>query len=176
MQTESLSLSLIAKEALALIDEEGLPAFSTRKLGARLGVEAMALYHHFPNKHLLTRWVANLLRSQIALPPADLGWRSWLGQAARNQRAVTLAHPNAFPILVEHRADEDDQLHRGQRRVLEEAGLTPAEAARAARIVNAFITGALDTELAHPADGAATFERGLIMLFDGIAKQVQRVR
>jgi len=176
MQPTVLTLPAIAKEALALIDEEGLTAFSTRKLGARLGVEAMSLYHHVPSKHLLTRWVANHLRAQIAIPPADLGWRSWLGQAARNTRAVVLAHPNAFPILIEHKPDEDDPLHRRQRRVLEDTGLTSPEAARTARIVNAFIVGALDCEIAHPAEGAATFERGLIMLFDGIAKQIQRVR
>ncbi len=171
-----LSKSAIAAAALALIDEEGLESFSTRKLGARLGVEAMALYHHFPSKKLLGDWVAASLRNQVALPPADLGWRSWFGQAARNWRAMALAHPNAFPLLLAHMPGEDDALFRGQCRMLTLAGLAPPDAARTARIVNAFVTGAVQEEIADPAGGAGVFERGLVMVFDGIARSLQRTR
>ena len=169
----TLTKSAIAQEALALIDSEGLPAFSTRKLGTRLGVEAMALYHHFPSKHLLIAEVAATVRAQIPLPPADLGWRSWLGQAARSWRATGLAHPHAVPLLIAHPA-EDDPLFAGQCRVLETAGLTPHEARRAARLIAAFATGAVQNEIAQPEDAPAIFERGLVMLLDGIAKQIQR--
>jgi AcrR family transcriptional regulator len=169
----TLTKPAIAEEAHALIDSEGLPAFSTRKLGTRLGVEAMALYHHFPSKHLLTAEVAATVRAQIPLPPADLGWRSWLGQAARSWRATALAHPNAFPLLIAYPA-EDDLLFAGQCRALETAGLTPHEARRAARLIAAFATGAVQNEIAQPEDAPAIFERGLVMLLDGIAKQIQR--
>jgi AcrR family transcriptional regulator len=173
---QTLTKSLIAGEALALIDAEGLDAFSTRKLGTRLGVEAMALYHHFPSKHLLTAEIAATLRAQIPLPPADLGWRSWLGQAARSWRAMVLAHPNAVPLLIAHPADEGDALSAAQRHVLETAGLTPHDATRAARLLAAFVTGAVQSEIAQPEDAPAIFERGLVMLLDGIAKQIQRAR
>jgi AcrR family transcriptional regulator len=173
VSAETLTKSAIASEALALIDTKGLDAFSTRKLGARLGVEAMALYHHFPSKHLLTADVAATLRAQIPLPPADFGWRSWLGQAARSWRATALAHPHAVPLLIAH-PTEDDPLFAGQCRVLETAGLTPHEARRAARLIAAFVTGAVQSEIAQPEDAPAIFERGLVMLLDGIAKQIQR--
>jgi AcrR family transcriptional regulator len=173
---QTLTKSLIATEALALIDAEGLDAFSTRKLGARLGVEAMALYHHFPSKHLLTAEIAATLRAQIPLPPPDLGWRSWLGQAARNWRAMALAHPNAVPLLVAHPAREDDPLSAAQCHILEAAGLTPHDATRATRLIAAFVTGAVQSEIAQPEDAPAIFERGLVMLLDGIARQIQRAR
>lgn len=175
MSAQTLTKSVIAEEALALIDAEGLDAFSTRKLGARLGVEAMALYHHFPSKHLLTRSIAASLRAQVPLPPSDLGWRSWLGQAARSWRAMALAHPNAVPLLVAHAA-EHDALFPAQCRVLETAGLTPHDASRAARMIAVFVTGAVQSEIAWSEDAPAIFERGLVMLLDGIAKQIQRAR
>lgn len=170
-----LTKSAISANALALIDAEGLDAFSTRKLGARLGVEAMALYHHFPSKQLLAAGVAALLQSQVAIPPDDLGWRSWLGQAARNWRAMALAHPKAFPLLAAHLA-KDGALFEGQCRVLAAAGLGPADAARAAHIANAFVLGSVQGEIADPAAMAGVFERGLVMVFDGIAKSIQRAR
>ncbi len=172
----TLSKSAIATAALALIDEAGLESFSTRKLGVRLGVEAMALYHHFPSKKLLGDWVAASLRSQVPLPPGDLGWRSWLGQAARGWRAMALAHSNAFPLLLAHPANEEDELFAGQCRVLADAGLSQQEAARTARIVSAFVTGAVQQEIADPPGGVGVFERGLVMVFDGIAKSLQRAR
>jgi len=39
-----LSHEAIRAAALRLIDDDGLDAFSTRKLGAALGCEAMAIY------------------------------------------------------------------------------------------------------------------------------------
>ncbi len=39
---------------LELIEADGLEAFSTRKLAAKLGCEAMSIYHYFPSKaHLM---------------------------------------------------------------------------------------------------------------------------
>ena len=46
---EPLSRERIAQAALALIDRVGVEGCSMRRLGAELGVEAMALYHHRAN-------------------------------------------------------------------------------------------------------------------------------
>ena len=54
---EPLTRERIVEAALAVVEAEGLAAFSTRKLGERLGCEAMSIYHHFPSKqHLLGKW------------------------------------------------------------------------------------------------------------------------
>ncbi|MBN9576941.1 MAG: helix-turn-helix transcriptional regulator, partial [Alphaproteobacteria bacterium] len=70
-------------QALALIDEAGLDGFSIRKLGARLGVEPMALYHHFPSRPAVLAAVAARVLAAAPLPAVDGGWRGWCGQAAR---------------------------------------------------------------------------------------------
>jgi AcrR family transcriptional regulator len=50
---EPLSRERIIAAAVELLDERGLEGFTMRALGERLGVEAMAIYHYFPNKQML---------------------------------------------------------------------------------------------------------------------------
>ena len=55
MPREPLSVTRIVDAARRRIDAEGLDALSMRKLGADLGVEAMALDKHVPDKDDLVR-------------------------------------------------------------------------------------------------------------------------
>mgnify|MGYP001113890453 FL=1 len=194
MPARILSQSLIVDQALALIDEAGLDGFSIRKLGARLGVEPMALYHHFPSRPAVLAAVAARVLAAAPLPAVDGGWRGWCGQAARGFRAAVLAHPATFPLLAARAGDEEAPLFLAQTRVLTAAGFPVTEATRFAHILNAFLLGAVGTEIAAAAravpgkvcsgfpSGTATeqkssshgvFERGLIMLFDGIQRALQ---
>src|SRR6185312_16366207 len=45
-----LTRSTVCHEALGLVDAEGLEALTMRRLAARLGCEAMSLYHHVRDK------------------------------------------------------------------------------------------------------------------------------
>ncbi len=55
---EPLSRERIITAALELVDAEGLEGLTMRALGRRLGVEAMAIYHYFPNKSALLEAMA----------------------------------------------------------------------------------------------------------------------
>jgi AcrR family transcriptional regulator len=168
---KTLTSDAIATAALALIDDEGLEAFSTRKLGARLGVEAMALYHHFSSKQVLLDRVAVKLLESVPLPTDEtLGWRAWMGQAARSFRSAGLAHSNAFPLLSRTVPVSDAAL-----RVLGTAGFSDRDAARMARVMAAFLNGVVLAEIADPVAMDGVFERGLIIVLDGIARSLQRV-
>ena len=59
-RTESLGLPEVRRTATELLDEVGVEGLSMRALGARLGVEAMSLYHHVPNKEALLDEVVEL--------------------------------------------------------------------------------------------------------------------
>lgn len=76
-----LTRDRIVQSALGLARHEGLSGVSMRKLAQELGVEAMSLYHHVPNKRALLILMAD--RSLAGLVPADpsLPW---------SQRLVTL--------------------------------------------------------------------------------------
>ena len=61
----------ILQAAIDFIDESGLAALTMRRLGASLGVEAMALYRYVPGREDLldgVRWYRALLDG---LPPTD---------------------------------------------------------------------------------------------------------
>ena len=98
---ERLNRDRILKAALALIDRDGLDAFSMRRLGAECGVEAMSLYNHFPNKDELLKGVTGVILREIELP--DLRRQNWvdaLRSGFHSYRRVLLSHPNVIPLMT----------------------------------------------------------------------------
>ena len=100
---EPLTRERIVDAALALVEEAGLAAFSTRKLGERLGCEAMSIYHHFPSKqHLLDALVAHAIASvEVPEPGPDLEAR--IRASLASYRAMARRWPALFPLVAVHR-------------------------------------------------------------------------
>ncbi|MEO8452001.1 MAG: TetR family transcriptional regulator, partial [Gemmatimonadota bacterium] len=61
----ALTRERILDAALAAVDRDGLEALTMRSLGRELGVEAMSLYHHFPNKARLLEGVVDRVLAEI---------------------------------------------------------------------------------------------------------------
>jgi AcrR family transcriptional regulator len=97
-----VTVDRIVDAALAMIDERGLEQLSMRKLGARLGVEAMTLYHHVPNKDAVLDLLVERVITQAGLFEADddLGWRERLERFARRYREILVARPNLVPLIA----------------------------------------------------------------------------
>ena len=150
-----LTRERIVAGAFAAIERDGLAAFSTRRLGAALGVEAMALYHHFPSKDALLDALAEHLLTQVALPPETLPWRAWLTRVATNYRRTALRHPHTFPVLVmrRYRARGGFAFFEANLRVLRTAGFSLREALRLTRTVGSFANGVLLAEIAGAPSG-----------------------
>ena len=87
--------------AVALADEGGIDAVSMRKLGQRLGVEAMALYRHVRDKEDLLDGLADVVLREIEPTPPDPDWRTGLRNQVLAARAVMVRHPWAPGVLVE---------------------------------------------------------------------------
>ncbi|KAF1046818.1 TetR/AcrR family transcriptional regulator C-terminal domain-containing protein [Xylophilus sp.] len=90
-----LDRDVIVAEALALLDEVGLDAVSTRLLARRLGVEQPSLYWHFRRKaELLTAMAKAAMAPHAAAPlpgPAD-DWREWFRGNWGSFRSALLMH------------------------------------------------------------------------------------
>lgn len=100
-QHAGLTAEAIVATAIRLADEEGLPALSMRRLGAELDVEAMALYHHFPNKGaLLDAIVEDLATSVPIVDLAGHGWEDGLRTYARAQLETLSAHPRLVELVM----------------------------------------------------------------------------
>lgn len=94
--------------ALAMIDEDGIAAFSIEKLARRLGVRGPSLYRHFTDKADLLARVGDLVLREVpntwdedAVRDRSLGWSEQAVRMTLGARRVLLEHPNALPIVAE---------------------------------------------------------------------------
>lgn len=153
-----LSKSDILHAAVALIDTEGVGRLTMRRLGAALGVEAMAIYRYFPSRLSLLDALVDSVVSEVATDPAsqmvpDDDWTDYLDRLAHGIRRMALTHPRVFPLVATH----------------------PTEAPwirppiRSLRWVNAFLEGLQDHHFPPPAAASAykqfsTFLLGHLLL------------
>ena len=166
-----LSRERVRAAALALVDREGLAALSMRRLGAELGVEAMALYRHAGSKDALLDDLVEVLylelEQRLALDE-ETGhvagvprWRSELHRIGRATYDVCLAHPRAVPLLSERmltapRTRRPLVVVKGHERVLAllaEGGLDDARAAVAFRAFTGWLLGYVAVELCPASEG-----------------------
>lgn len=94
----------ILTAATRYIDTHGLARLTMRRLGAELGVEAMALYRYVPSREDLLDGVAERLiddlldSEQVVVRPPD--WQTYLRQLAHAVRGIAVDHPQVFPIVA----------------------------------------------------------------------------
>ncbi|MFC1433320.1 TetR/AcrR family transcriptional regulator [Streptacidiphilus sp. N1-3] len=67
----ALSRTAIVREAIAMLDAEGIEALSMRKLGSRLNAGATSLYRHVATKDELMELAVDEVFAEITVPPAD---------------------------------------------------------------------------------------------------------
>lgn len=186
---EPLTLERIDAAALALVDQGGMAALSMRKLGAALGVDPMAIYHHVPGKqelfHRLVRHVFSAMPEPRGTGPWDDRVRAW----AHAYRMVVVAHPALVLTIVTDQhavavaaAAATEEL----RAALEAAGLDDAEVELCADVVVDHANGAVLACAPGP-DGtpptpemasylARAYAEGLEVVLAGIAARVGRRR
>ncbi|MCO7218342.1 TetR/AcrR family transcriptional regulator [Klenkia sp. PcliD-1-E] len=102
---EPLTRDRIITAAIDYVDTHGLPALTMRRLGQRLGVEAMALYRYVPSRDdLLDAVVAAVVDElysddDVHFTPQH-GWQDYLQRLAHGVRRIALAHPALFPLVA----------------------------------------------------------------------------
>lgn len=166
-----LSRERIVAAAVAFIDESGLPGLSMRRLGERLGVEAMSLYRYVAGREVLLDAVVDAIVAEMSTDedvldiPRD-GWQDFLQRRAHAVRRVALAHPNAFP-LVASRPTEAPWLRPPLRSLrwveaflerLRSEGFSDQAAVAAYRAFSSFLLGHLLLEVAALGADAGPFD------------------
>ncbi|MFD5074861.1 TetR/AcrR family transcriptional regulator [Streptomyces sp. NPDC058371] len=176
----ALSRSYIAAAALALIDANGLRAFSMRKLGAGLGVDPMAAYRYFKDQEALFDGVAELLFDELDVDslPWESTWRAVAERYCRQLRDTLVGHPHAVAVFATHpvrsRAAVDASARLTEQ--LRAAGFGPAHAGHVVRCLREFTVGhALSLAVLRPGaeagdDPAEQFETGLTAMLDGFER------
>ena len=154
---QPLSRERILEAALEIVDREGLAALSMRRLGDALGVEAMSLYNHVPNKAALHDGVYEQILESVAPAPKKATWKEHALHQGRALRDALARHPRAIPLFASRPATTHASLARleGQLRVLRAAGLAPLEALHTIQIVVAFVVGHAMWSFGRPGDDTA---------------------
>jgi TetR/AcrR family transcriptional regulator, tetracycline repressor protein len=96
-----LTRALIASVAADLIKAEGIDALTMRTVAAKLGVSAMALYHHVSDKDEIIRLVGDDILAHIQLPDPDSGdWRVLLTDAVHATHDALLSVPGMTTVML----------------------------------------------------------------------------
>lgn len=94
-----ISREKILSVALRIADEQGLQRLTMRRLGAELGVDPMAVYHHVADKAALFDGLIERVFSEVKLPPRTGRWDHDLRAVARAARTTFLAHGETVALL-----------------------------------------------------------------------------
>ena len=103
-QRTPLNRERVCRAAITVADESGLAAVTMRRLAEALGVEAMSLYHHVPNKDDVLDGMVDAVAQEIiaAVTPLDPGpdWRASVRRRILTARQVLLRHRWAPGLLA----------------------------------------------------------------------------
>ncbi len=90
----------VLRAAIELADEAGIEALSMRRLGQRLGVEAMSLYNHVANKDGVLNGMVDLVVSEFSIPEDRSDWKAALRQIYSSANKVLTRRPWACMLMM----------------------------------------------------------------------------
>jgi len=143
---EPLSREKIVEKALEILDAEGVEGLSMRRLGEALGVEAMALYHHFPNKDaILDGVLARIMEETGPALPLESGddWKTVMLSGPASAGRALEAHPKAGWLFLGRQYSTADSLRmlEAPLAILRSAGFEGQDLVDAAHAIFAYAAG-----------------------------------
>jgi AcrR family transcriptional regulator len=128
---------------VALIERDGPAALTMRRLGSALGVEGMAIYHHFDSREDLLDAIGDRLLEPLHKLELDDDWREACRRFATALRDVAVARPATFQLLGLRPFDTRASLRPVERLlgVLVKAGFSPADALGIYRVAVSYARG-----------------------------------
>jgi TetR/AcrR family tetracycline transcriptional repressor len=155
VEKRGLTLEVITRAAVELLDEVGLAELTTRRLATKLGVRSPTLYWHVKSKAELLDLVAEAICADAFDIDESLPWRDQLASGLRQFRALLLAHRDAAALLRQRPPGPRRLTHiETTVRILLEAGFTPDDAAGISRLLSAHVLDSVPATT--PADPAPT--------------------
>ena len=175
----------IVARAVALLDAYGLGDLSMRRIGAELGVQPSALYHHFANKQTLLAAVADELLRRGVRPRPEAGWEDRVVVVCAELRDAMLAYRDGAELVATvHAFGLGAQAPRAELEdVLVGAGFGAELSRVAARTLLHFVFGHTADEQAHlqalsagaldaPPRDSSDFALGLDLILAGLRQRV----
>jgi len=99
MRNRGLSKDEVARTALDVLDEFGLPDFTMRRLAAALDVQQSSLYWHFPNKQTLLAELSDRIVGRDSAA-SEGEWPDRIRREALSLRDSLLAHRDGAEVVA----------------------------------------------------------------------------
>lgn len=153
-----LNRDQVLRAAVALADAHGIESLTMRKLGVKLGIEAMSLYNHVANKVDLLDGMIDCVFAEIELPPGEPDWRTAVRRRAISAREVLSRHRWATALMESRTSPGPATLrhHNAVLGLLRGAGFSIEMAAHAYSVMDSYIYGFALQETSLPFDSAET--------------------
>lgn len=165
-----LTRQAVIDTASAVIERDGIAAFSLRRLATELGVRPSALYNHVTNLDELYSAVVSDALAAFDLSDDPGTWQAWLRAVAVDIRHWLLSRPETAGLILERAgstADGPDLLNRVTDR-LSAAGVDRTVAHLAWHAVFTVVVGTVQQDLARRVSTDGTFEAVLDLAIRGI--------
>ncbi len=140
---QRVSVDEVVRAAIEVADEEGLPAFSMRKVADRLGLKLMSIYTYVPGRAELIGLMTDEVAGERPLPPHEGSLRQRLTGVAQQLWEEFHRHPwllqveNSRPWIGPHVSDR----YEWQLAAIEGAGFTDLEMDQIITLVCNFTAG-----------------------------------
>ena len=138
-----LNREVILDGAIALIEHDGPGALTMRRLGSALGVEGMAIYHHFKGRDELLVAIGDRLLEPLGELQLREDWREACRRFATALRDIATARPATFQLVGLQPFDTRTALEPVERLlgVLVRVGFTAPEALATYRATVSYARG-----------------------------------
>lgn len=141
---QRFSVDEVIRAGIEVADEDGLPAFSMRKVADRLGLKLMSIYTYVPGRSELIGLMADEVTGERVLPPHEGDLRRRLAGVAGEMWDRFHRHPwllqveESRPWIGPHVCD----LYEWQLTAVEGAGFTDLEMDQVITLLSSFTAGA----------------------------------
>lgn len=138
-----LSRERVLLAAIGLADKEGIEALTMRRLGQKLGVEAMSLYKHVADKERVLDGMVDVVFGEIGLPPDGSDWKMAMRRRAIAARDVLRRHPWAIGLMESRTRPGPANLrhHDAVLGILAGAGFSVRQATHVYNVLDSYIYG-----------------------------------
>jgi TetR/AcrR family tetracycline transcriptional repressor len=137
--------------ALALLDGGGSDAMSLRAIATRVGVAPNAVYTYFPDKAAVVKALVERVIGEVdhgGFTDRSRPWRDRVEALAVELRQRLTVHPGVVGLMISAPLDGPNALALNEEvlELLADAGLDPADAARAHYLLMTYVFGSLVLE------------------------------
>ncbi len=136
--------------ALAIVDTEGLPALTMRRLAEALGTGAMTLYNYVEDRDGLEALIVGAVMAEARLPAMSGRWADDVRAIATVLWRTVRRHPNVIPLILNRRTDDAATLAAVEAllEAIAGSGRSGFDLLAAFRAVSGFIAGFAQSEVA----------------------------